>query len=135
MTPTLLLALLACSLALAQDFTGRWTGVADTIDETGEKRQERHTLEIKSEDGKLTAARIGKNGKAGAAMQVQTDGAKIQLIEFLPTGGGEPLRWKLTLIDEKLTGKYQVLHDDPKKWQYDRTGPATYTKSIEPAAK
>ena len=123
----LTLALLAATLLPAQDFTGRWTGTADTVDETGVKRQEQHTLEIKSEDGKLTAARIGKSGKPGIAMQVQTDGAKIQLIEFLPTGGGEPLRWKLTLTDGKLTGRYQVLHD-PKKWQYDRTGPATYTK-------
>ena len=122
------LALFALSAAFAQEFVGRWSGVADTIDETGVKRQEQHTIELKSEDGKLTAARIGKNGKAGAAMQVQTDGPKVQLIEFLPTGGGEPLRWKLTLTGDKLVGTYQVLHDDPKKWIYDRNGPAVYTK-------
>ena len=131
----LTIALLACGAAAAQDFVGRWAGVADTVDETGVKRQERHTLEIKSEDGKLSAVRIGRNGKGGPALQVQTDGAKIQLIEFIPTGGGEPLRWKLTLKDGALVGTYQVLHDDPKKWIYDRTGPATYTKAEEPVTK
>ncbi len=131
----LTIALLTCGAAAAQDFVGRWAGVADTVDETGVKRQERHALEIKSEDGKLSAVRIGRNGKGGQALQVQTDGAKIQLIEFIPTGGGEPLRWKLTLKDGALVGTYQVLHDDPKKWIYDRTGPATYTKAEEPATK
>lgn len=122
------LALLCCVGAGGQDFAGRWTGVADTVDEAGEKRQERHTFEIKSEDGKLSVVRIGRSGKGGAPLQVQTDGAKMQLIEFLPTGGGEPLRWKLTLKDGSLVGTYQVLHDDPKKWVYDRSGPATYRR-------
>jgi hypothetical protein len=129
------LVLLMSYGAVAQDFVGRWTGVADTVDEAGVKRQERHTLEIRSEDGKLTAVRIGRTGKGGPALQVQTDGEKIQLIEFIPTGGGEPLRWKLTLKDGSLVGTYQVLHDDPKKWVYDRTGPATYTRSEVPAGK
>jgi hypothetical protein len=131
--PWLTLALLTCGAALAQDFTGRWTGVADTIDETGVKRQERHTLEIRSEGGKLSAVRIGRSGQGGPALQVQTDGARIQLIEFIPTGGGEPLRWKLTLAEGKLVGTYQVLHDDPKKWIYDRSGPAIYTKVESPS--
>ena len=131
----LTLALLACVAAAAQDFVGRWAGGADTVDETGVKRQEKHTLEIKSEDGKLTAVRIGRTGKGGPPLQVQTDGAKIQLIEFIPTGGGEPLRWKLTLKDGTLAGTYQVLHDDPKKWIYDRTGPATFSKAEAPPAK
>ena len=81
----LTIALLACGAAAAQDFAGRWVGMADTVDETGVKRQERHTLEIKSEDGKLSAVRLGRDRKAGPALQVQTDGAKIQLIEFIPT--------------------------------------------------
>ena len=40
-TSLLAIALLACGVASAQDFVGRWAGVADTVDETGVKRQER----------------------------------------------------------------------------------------------
>ena len=122
----------AGSAALGQDFAGRWVGVADTIDEAGTKRQERHTIEIKNEDGKLSAMRMGRNGK-GSVVQVQTDGAKLQLIEFIPLDGGEPLRWKLTLADDSLKGTYLVQHDNPKKWIYDRTGPISLTKEKTPA--
>ena len=48
------------------DVTGRWTGVADTTDEAGTRRQEKQTLEIRMEDGKLAGYRIDKNGKPGA---------------------------------------------------------------------
>ena len=82
----LAVAIAAGSAALAQDFAGRWVGVADTIDEAGTKRQERHTIEIKNEDGKLSAMRMGRNGK-GSVVQVQTDGAKLQLIEFINQPG------------------------------------------------
>ena len=127
----LALVIATCSAAAGQDFAGRWVGVADTIDEAGTKRQERHTIEIKNEDGKLSAMRMGRNGK-GSTVQVQTDGAKLQLIEFLPLDGGEPLRWKLTLTGDSLKGTYLVMHDNPKKWIYDRTGPISLTRETAP---
>ena len=72
---------LACLLAGAlgaQDVVGRWTGVADTTDEAGTKRQEKQTFEIKSEDGKLSGFLVNRGGTAGTPFQVQQDGAKFQ---------------------------------------------------------
>src|ERR1700733_6378097 len=97
--------LLAAGLAAQApnpDITGRWTGVADTTDEAGTKRQEQQSLEIRMEDGKLTGNRIDKNGKAGLKLDVQQAGAKVNLYVYLDFEGGEPLRWKLELRDGKL---------------------------------
>jgi hypothetical protein len=70
------------------DITGRWTGVADTTDEAGTKRQEKQALEIRMEDGKLTGYRIDKNGKAGAKLDVQQSGPKVNLYYYLDFEGG-----------------------------------------------
>src|ERR1700716_1225100 len=75
------------------DVTGRWTGVADTTDEAGTKRQEKQTLEIRMEDGKLTGNRIDKTGKTGLKLHVQQAGPKVNLDVYLDFEGGEPLRW------------------------------------------
>src|SRR3954471_12669108 len=77
------------------DITGRWTGTADTTDEAGTKRQEKQTIEIRMEDGKLTGNRIGKDGKPGLKLDVQQAGAKVNAYVYLDFEGGEPLRWKL----------------------------------------
>jgi hypothetical protein len=120
----------------AQDITGRWAGVADTTDEANTKRQERQSFEIKETDGKLTAASIGRNGNPGAALQIQRDGGKVNLYRFLDFEGGEHLRWKVELKDGKLVGTFSALHDDPKKWQYDRIGAITFSKAeATPPAK
>jgi len=128
-------ALLVSSSLFAQDFVGRWTGVADTTDEGGTKRQERQAFEIRSEGDKLVGSTIGRNGAAGSPIQVQTDGAKLNLYRFLDFEGGEHLRWKLEFKDGKLVGTFSALHDSPKKWVYDRIGAMTVTKNEAPASK
>ena len=97
---------LICGTLAAQDITGRWTGVADTTDEGGIKRQEQESFEVKTVDGKLTAFSVGKDGKAGAPLQIQQDGAKFNLYRFLDFEGGEHLRWKVELKDGKLGGDF-----------------------------
>ena len=125
----LLLASLVCATLSAQDVSGRWAGVAATTDEANTSRQEQQSFEIKSADGKLIAASIGRNGNPGAALQIQQDGAKINLYRFLDFEGGEHLRWKVELKDGKLVGTFSALHDNPKKWIYDRTGAITLSKA------
>jgi len=123
---------LICGTLGAHDLNGRWAGVADTTDEAGVKRQEKQGFEIKVEDGKLTAASIGRNGNPGAPLQIQQDGDKFNLYRFLAFEGGEHLRWKVELKDGKLVGKFICEHDNPKKWIYDRTGAITFSK-VDPA--
>ncbi len=122
-----LLFLLVAGLA-AQDLTGRWTGAADTTDEAGTKRQEKQSIEIRMEDGKLTGYRVDKNGKPGAKMDVQQAGAKVNVYYYLDFEGGEPLRWKLELKDGNLVGTFSAQHHNPAKWIYDRVGAITMTK-------
>jgi hypothetical protein len=107
------------------DITGRWTGVADTTDEAGTKRQEKQTLEIRMEDAKLTCYRIGRDGKPGPKVDVQQAGAKVNVYYYLDFEGGEPLRWKLELKDGNLVGTFSAQHHNPAKWIYDRVGPIT----------
>ena len=118
-----------CVTLSGQEIAGRWTGVADTTDEAGTKRQEQWSFEIKQADGKLTAVSIGRNGEPGAAVQIQQDGTKINLYRFLDFEGGEHLRWKVELRNGKLVGTFAALHDDPKKWIYDRIGAITLSTS------
>jgi hypothetical protein len=110
------------------DVVGRWTGVADTTDEAGTKRQEKQTLELRMEDGKLTGYRIDKTGKPGPKMDVQQVGPKLNVYFYLDFEGGEPLRWKLELKDGSLTGTFSAQHHNPAKWIYDRVGAITMTK-------
>ncbi len=123
----LLLAALAAQ-SPNPDISGRWTGVADTTDEAGTKRQEKQILEIRMEDGKLTGNRIDKNGKAGLKLDVQQAGPKVNAYVYLDFEGGEPLRWKLELKDGNLVGTFSAQHHNPAKWIYDRVGAITMTK-------
>ncbi len=126
-----LAGLLSASLAAQApnpDVTGRWLGAADTTDEAGTKRQEKQTLEIRLEDGKLNAYRLGKDGKLSAKMEVQQTGAKINVYFYLDFEGGEPLRWKLELKDGALVGTFSAQHHRPAKWIYDRVGAITLVK-------
>jgi hypothetical protein len=110
------------------DITGRWTGVADTTDEAGTKRQEKQTLEIRTEGGKLTGNRIDKSGKAGLKLEVHQAGSKVNVYVYLDFEGGEPLRWKLELKDGNLEGRFSAQHHNPAKWIYDRVGAITLAK-------
>jgi hypothetical protein len=121
---------LLCGVLSAQDITGRWTGIADTTDEGATKRQEQQSFEVRMTDGKLTAVSIGKDGKPGAPLDIQQDGAKFNLYRFLDFEGGEQLRWKLELKDGKLVGTFSAQHNSPKKWVYDRIGALTMSKPV-----
>lgn len=112
------------------DIAGRWTGVADTTDEAGTKRQEKQSFEIRIEDGKLTGNRLDKTGKPGLKLDVQQAGPKVNLYVYLDFEGGEPLRWKLELKDGKLVGTFSAQHHNPAKWIYDRIGAITMTKEL-----
>jgi hypothetical protein len=118
----------------AQDIVGRWVGTADTTDEGGTKRQEKQTLEIKSEDGKLAGMLVSRSGNGGIPFQVQQDGAKFNLYGLLPLDGGEHLRWKFELKEGGMVGTFSAMHDNPKKWIYDRIGAMTVTKAPPAAA-
>ena len=124
--------LVAGSLAAQEQFVGKWAGSTETVDDVNVHRYERHTIELKMENGKLVAGQVGRNGTS-SPMEVQVDGNKVNLYRFLPLDGGEPLRWKLELKDGKLVGWYQCTHNNPAKWQYDRSGAITLAKE-EPAA-
>ena len=128
------IALLATGAVTAQDIAGRWTGMADTTDEAGTKRQEKQTFEIKSEDGKLAGLLVSRSGKGGTPLQVQQDGAKFNFYAFLTLDGGEHLRWKFELKDGNLVGTFSAMHDNPKKWIYDRIGAMTAAKAPPPAS-
>lgn len=133
------IALLTCCAASAQDLTGRWTGAAESTDEAGTKRQEKQTLEIKSEDGKLTGMMVSRSGKGGTPLMVHQDGGKINLYGFITLDGGEHFRWKLELTNGNLVGTFSAQHNSPKKWIYDRIGTMTVTKveasASSPASK
>jgi hypothetical protein len=119
--------LMAGFVPAQEQFVGRWVGDTETIDDVNVHRYEHHTIELKLENGKLVAGQVGRNG-ATSPLEVQVDGNKVNLYRFLPSEGGEPLRWKLELKDGKLVGVYQCTHHNPAKWQYDRTGAITLTK-------
>ncbi len=79
------ISLLICGALAAQEIVGRWAGVADTTDEAGTKRQERQTFEFKREAGKLTGVRLNRSGNGSIPIDVQQDGARINLYSFLPS--------------------------------------------------
>ncbi len=118
------IAVVVCGMLSAQEIVGRWAGVANTTDEGGTKRQETQTLEIRNENGKL----VGLTGRAGTPFKVEQDGGKFNFYRYLDFEGGEHLRWKVELKDGKLVGTFSAMHDDPKKWVYDRIGAITLTK-------
>ena len=128
MNLALTLALLIASTLSAQDLVGRWTGVAESTDEAGTKRQESQTFEIKREDGKLTGIRLNRNGNGGTAIEIQQEGNKVNFYTLLAFEGGEPLRWKLEYKDGKWVGTFSAQHHNPKKWIFDRIGAITLTK-------
>jgi hypothetical protein len=134
LTRALAVALWITGTLAAQDIVGRWVGAADTTDEGGTKRQEKQTLEIKSEDGKLIGLLVSRSGNGGIAFQVQQDGARFNLYGFLPLDGGEHLRWKFEFKDGNLVGTFSAMHDNPKKWVYDRIGAMTATRAAPPLA-
>src|SRR5260370_4089657 len=98
-TRTFVLSFLLVSGITAQtpnpDLSGRWTGVADTTDEAGTRRQEKQTLEIRMENGKPTGYRVDKNGKTGLKLDVQQAGSKLRVYGYPHFQRGRPRRRQL----------------------------------------
>ena len=129
MKPLLLLALTIVPMA-AQDITGRWTGTADTIDASGVKRSMLQTIEIKGAGKEMTGLLVGGRG-GGIPLRVIQEGERFTLLGDIEFEGGEHLRWYLELKEGHLTGKVWAVHDSPKKWGVDWTGPVDFTKSTQ----
>lgn len=53
--------------------------------------------------------RVGRNG--GTALDVEQDGAKVNLYEYLTLNSGEHLRWKFELEYGKLVGAGENARD------------------------
>ena len=127
---TLPILLLACASAFAQDIAGKWTGFADTVDASGVRRRMQQTIEIKGSGRDFTAQQISSKG-AGIPLRLVMDdsGLKFTLLRELDFEGGEHIRWHLELKDGHLAGTIWSVHDAPKKWGVDWTGPLDLTKS------
>ena len=122
---------LACVALQAQDIAGRWTGTADTVDASGVKRQMVQTIEIKGSGKDATGLLVGKREGSGIPLRVMQEGNKFTLLGDITFEGGEHLRWYLELKDGHLTGKVWALHDSPKKWGVDWSGPLDLAKAAE----
>lgn len=127
---TFLLLALASGLLTAQDMTGRWTGTADTIDASGVKRSMLQTIEFKGSGKERTALLVGRRG-GGIPLKIIQEGEKFTLLGDIEFEGGEHLRWYLELMQTHLTGKVGALHDAPKKWGVDWTGPVDFTREAQ----
>ncbi|MBM3764243.1 MAG: hypothetical protein FJW32_02535 [Acidobacteria bacterium] len=125
---SILLLITAAAAAFAQDITGRWTGAADWTDGAGVKRTQTSTVEIKMENGKVTAHSVNANGQIGAELKINADGGNVNIYRYLTLDDGEHLRWKLELKGDKLVGSFSAQHDRPSKWMYDRLLDFTMTR-------
>ena len=111
-------------LLAAQDIDGKWKSSFDTVDASGVKRSMTQTIEIKGSTGLL----VSKRGTGGIPLKVIQEGSKFTLLGELDFEGGEHMRWYLELKDGKLAGKVWALHDSPKKWGVDWTGPLEFSR-------
>jgi hypothetical protein len=128
-----LLFLMGTALSLgAQDFSGKWTGAADTVDASGVKRHMQQTLEIQGSGKDLVVRQIPSRGEP-IVLKVVLDeaGPRFTLMRELDFEGGEHIRWHLELKDGKLTGTIWSVHDAPKKWGVDWSGPIEFTRAAQ----
>ncbi len=116
--------ILAVSTLSGQEIAGRWSCIADTVDASGVKRMIPQTIEINGAAGVL----VSRRGGAGIPLRVIQEGAKYTLQGDLDFEGGEHLRWYLELKEGRLQGRVWALHDAPKKWGVDWTGPVDFVK-------
>ena len=52
------------ALVAQELFVGKWAGSTETVDDANVHRYERHTIELKMENGKLVAGQVGRNGSS-----------------------------------------------------------------------
>jgi glyoxylase-like metal-dependent hydrolase (beta-lactamase superfamily II) len=110
------------------DVNGRWTGTADTIDASGVKRMLPQTLEIKGAGEAMTGLLVSRRGTGGIPLKARQEGDKLTLTGYITFEGGEYLRWYLESKESKLVGRVWALHDSPKKWGVDWSGPVEFTR-------
>jgi hypothetical protein len=134
MKTPVVVVLLACGTLDAQDIAGKWTGTADTVDASGVKRMMQQTIEIKGSGKELSGRLLSRSGGAGIPLRVVQEGSKVTLLGDIDFEGGEHLRWYFEMKYERLVGKVWALHDSPKKWGVDWTGPVEMTRAA-PAAQ
>jgi hypothetical protein len=129
---TIVVLLTCCSALAAQDIAGKWTGTADTVDASGIKRLMQQTLEFKGSGKDLTASQVSRQGTLIPLKAVVDEtGTRITLMRELDFEGGEHIRWHLELKDGHLTGAILCVHDAPKKWGVDWSGPLEFTRMRE----
>ena len=129
MKSVLVLLILALSVevaASAQEIAGRWSCTADTVDASGVKRMIPQTIEIRGMGSSMTGMLVSRRGGAGIPLRVIQEGPKFTLLGDFDFEGGEHLRWYLELKEGRLQGKVWALHDAPKKWGVDWTGPVDF---------
>lgn len=119
----------ACSAVNAQDLAGKWAGTAETVDASGVKRHMEQTIEIKGSGQNLMVSQVSTKG-APIPLKIVPDetGPRFTLLRELDFEGGEHIRWHLELKDGRLTGTIWSVHDAPKKWGVDWTGPIEFTR-------
>jgi hypothetical protein len=129
---TLAILFTCCSALAAQDIAGKWIGSADTIDASGVKRLMPQTLEFKGSGKDLTASQVSRQGTLiPLKVVVDETGTKMTVMRELDFEGGEHIRWHLELKDGHLTGAILCVHDAPKKWGVDWSGPLDFTRVHE----
>jgi len=127
---TLILFAAACCIASAQDIAGKWSGSADTVDVSGVQRKMQLTFEFKGSGKDLTAQQMSRQGTPIPLKLVADEtGTKFTLLRELDFEGGEHIRLHLELKDGHLTGTIWSVHDAPKKWGVDWSGPVDLTRS------
>jgi len=128
----LILILATCSAVNGHDLAGKWVGTAETIDASGVKRHMEQTIEIKGSGNSnkdLTVSQLSTKGTPIPLKIVLDDaGPRFTLLRELDFEGGEHIRWHLEWKDGRLTGTIWSVHDAPKKWGVDWSGPIEFTK-------
>ena len=125
----LILILAACSAVNAQDLAGKWAGTAETTDASGVKRHMEQTIEIKGMGKDLTVSQVSTKGTPiPLKIVLDESGSRFTLLRELDFEGGEHIRWHLEWKDGRLTGTIWSVHDAPKKWGVDWSGPIEFTK-------
>jgi hypothetical protein len=127
------LFLLTSGISAAQDidFTGTWVGSGYSMNPKHILRTPRQTIEITRSGDELTGALVGRRSRTTLKVVVEECTGNVTLVGYLEFEGGEHLRWYLVMTDGKLDGTVWALHDGPKKWDEDWTGPIRFERKAE----
>ena len=79
----------------------------------------------------LVLCATGCSRGGGIPLKIIQEGEKFTLLGDIEFEGGEHLRWYLELKQTHLTGKVWAVHDAPKKWGVDWTGPVDFARETQ----